>query len=140
MDWLPTLAGLVGAPIEEKKDLDAIDGRDLWPLISGAENVKEKPHEDYCYYRENRFQAYRRGEWKLLMYRQNWEIEQPAVSDYRLYNLDSDPQEQSDLADQNPELVEELSKTVDKIRRDLGDAIHNRRGRRVRKAGEVATA
>ena len=55
-----------------------------------------------------------------------------------LFNLDSDPQEKSNLADQHPDLIEELSKAADKARRELGDVIHNRRGRAVRKAGEVA--
>ena len=136
MDWLPTFAELAGVTLE-KKDLEAIDGRDIWPLVSGAK-VETKPHEDYCYYREGRFQAYRRGDWKLLMYRPDWGIEKPETTDYLLFNLDSDPEEKSNLADQNPELVEELAKAADKVRRELGDSIHNRRGRGVRKAGEAA--
>lgn len=135
MDWLPTFAALAGTPLE-KKDLEAIDGRDIWPIISGG-TAGEKPHEDYCYYREGRFQAYRRGDWKLLMYRPDWQIEKPETSDFMLFNLDSDPQEKTNLAEQNPELVEELAKAADKARRELGDVIHNRRGRGVRKIGEI---
>ena len=136
MDWLPTFAGLAGTPFQ-RKDLETIDGRDLMPILSGAA-TEQKPHEDYCYYRDGRFQAYRRGEWKLLMYRPDWEIEKPEPKDYMLFNLDSDPQEKSNIADQHPELMEELVKAADKARRELGDVIHNRRGRAVRKIGEVA--
>jgi arylsulfatase A len=136
MDWLPTFADIAGVPFD-KKAMELIDGVDIWPLISGAKDAPA-PRQDFCYYREGRFQAYRRGEWKLLMYRPDWEIEKPENTDYMLFNLESDPQEKSNLADQHPDLIEELSKAADKARRELGDVIHNRRGRAVRKAGEVA--
>ena len=71
----------------------------------------------------------RQGPWKLHVFRADWEIEKPEKSDYMLFNLDSDTMEQSNLADQNPELVEELSKIADRARRELGDSVHGKRGR-----------
>ena len=42
IDMMPTLAELCGGELPERK----IDGKDIWPLMSGAEGAKS-PHEAY---------------------------------------------------------------------------------------------
>lgn len=135
MDWLPTIAGLAGV---EVKRTPTIDGKDVMPWIAGEKQPAKPVREEYYYYRENRLQAVRQGPWKLHVFRADWEIEKPEKSDYMLFNLDSDTMEQSNLADQNPELVEELSKIADRARRELGDSVHGKRGRGTRKSGKVS--
>jgi arylsulfatase A len=137
MDWLPTIAGVVGTEIDRKKP--ELDGVDVWPLING-EKYEKVPRDEFWYYKESRLQALRKGQWKLLMYRSNWDLERPEKSDYRLFNLDADRLEESNVADQHPEVVDELAKLADKARRELGDIVHNKKGRGVRAAGEAATA
>ena len=43
IDVLPTLAGLAGGKMPERK----IDGKDIWPLMSGEEGARS-PHETYA--------------------------------------------------------------------------------------------
>lgn len=38
---------------------------------------------------------------------------------YQLYDLASDPQEKNNLAQQNPEIVQELSDILDRVRRSI---------------------
>ncbi|MEJ2163454.1 MAG: sulfatase-like hydrolase/transferase, partial [Robiginitalea sp.] len=62
IDLLPTIAAICQAPMPEKP----IDGKDLWPLLSGA--TQQHPQEAYFfYYRVNELQAVRQGDWKLVL-------------------------------------------------------------------------
>lgn len=60
MDLYPTLAKLAGAPLPKSK----IDGKDIWPLMSGQRGAKS-PHEAFYYYGGEELQAVRSGKWKL---------------------------------------------------------------------------
>lgn len=60
MDWLPTIAGLTGAALPEKQ----IDGRDIWPLVSGTPDARS-PHMVFYYYAGKELHAVRSGPWKL---------------------------------------------------------------------------
>src|SRR5262249_29276340 len=60
MDLLPTVAGRVGGRLPDH----AIDGQDIWPLLSGQEGAKS-PHEAFYYYADSELQAVRSGDWKL---------------------------------------------------------------------------
>ena len=60
MDILPTVANLTGAKLPDHR----IDGKDIWPLVSGAPGAKS-PHEAFFYYRGFALEAVRSGNWKL---------------------------------------------------------------------------
>ena len=60
MDLYPTFAKLTGAALPSYK----IDGRDIWPLMSGQRGAKS-PHEAFVYYAGEELQAVRSGKWKL---------------------------------------------------------------------------
>jgi arylsulfatase len=60
IDLLPTIARLVGA----KLPANTIDGKDIWPLMSGESGAKT-PHEMYLYYNGGELHAIRSGDWKL---------------------------------------------------------------------------
>ena len=63
IDLLPTIAGLIGAKLPERK----IDGLDIWPLIAGQGGAKN-PHDAYYhYYADNELQAVSSGPWKLVL-------------------------------------------------------------------------
>ena len=91
VDLLPTFAALAGVA----QDNLQTDGIDLAPLL-----FKGQPLPDRTFYwRASSQAAVRRGHWKL--YRNDGITE--------LYNLDTDLSEQHNQADQNPDLVSELS-------------------------------
>jgi arylsulfatase len=60
IDLFPTFAGLLGAPLPSHP----IDGKDLWPVLSGRPGARS-PQEAYYFYAGEELQALRSGEWKL---------------------------------------------------------------------------
>lgn len=68
MDLHPTLAKLAGAALSKEN----IDGRDIWPLLSGQSTGS--PHEAFYYYGGEELQAVRSGRWKLHFPHQYLEV------------------------------------------------------------------
>ena len=60
MDIFPTIAHLSGASLPEDK---IIDGKNIWPLLSGKKNAKSPHNVLYAYQGEN-LQTIRKGSWK----------------------------------------------------------------------------
>lgn len=149
IDLLPTVAGLCGAKLPEKE----IDGKDIWPLLSGQ--ASESPQRAYFfYYNTNELQAVRRGDWKLVLphrYR-SMQGQQPGkggqpgeythfeLSSPELYNLSQDAEEQLNVAALHPEIVTALSRLADSMRTRLGDALTGVEGRDNRLPGRVSEA
>jgi arylsulfatase A-like enzyme len=143
IDVLPTFARLAGA--EPPKDR-IIDGRDIWPLLSGQPGAKT-PHESYYYYWNLGLEAVRSGEWKLHLpheYRmlagQPGKDGQPglykqAQTGQALYNVVADVGETKDVAAENPEVVQRLLKIAEAARADLGDSLTGQKGANRRPAG-----
>jgi arylsulfatase len=147
IDILPTIAKLIDAKLPTHK----IDGKDIWPLMSGDRKAK-RPHEAlFFYYNTNELQALRSGRWKLILphtYRtlagkpggtggKPSKYEQVKIG-MTLYDLEKDIGETTDVADQHPEVVARLSALVEQCRDDLGDALTKRQGKGVREPGRVA--
>ena len=103
IDLLPTLVKLAGG--EAPKDR-VIDGKDLWPLLSGTK--KESPHDAYYCFGVNGLSAVRSGPWKLYL------------DGNALYQLDKDFSEKMNVAQANPEVVKKLQAFVERMDKDLG--------------------
>lgn len=150
IDLFPTIAKLIGAPLPKL----AIDGRNVWPLISGQRGAKN-PHAAYLfYYANNQLQAVASGDgrWKLYLphtFRslagqpggqdgrpapyQNHKIDEPE-----LYDLENDIGETDNVAARYPHIVKALQAEVEKARNELGDTLTRRTGSGVREPGRVA--
>lgn len=146
IDWLPTLSQFTQSKLPEKK----IDGASLVPLLT--QQTLASPHENFFfYYRTNELHAVRHKNWKFYVphtyrslngrigtndghpipYEMN-KIETPA-----LFNLETDPGEQEDLAEKYPAIVAKISKIADSIRGVLGDRLTGIKGAEVRPVGRV---
>lgn len=144
IDLLPTIAGLIGAPLPERR----IDGLDIWPLLSGKPGAKS-PHDVLYFYWLNRLDAVRRGQWKLHL-PHGYTTPDPAGSDSKpgvlvsreielsLFDLTADVGETTNVAAKHPEVVAELMQFVEQARDDLGDSAAMRIGKNVREPGRVA--
>lgn len=108
IDLLPTFANLVGAKIPDDR---IIDGKNIWPIISGEKGARS-PHEIYYYYKGNRLESARQGKWKV---RRSGKKSQSV----ELYDLDNDIAESKNLSQKNPELIETILKKMDKFDKDL---------------------
>jgi len=134
IDLLPTFVSLAGGKVPADRK---IDGRDFSPLLLGKS--KESPREAHFYYRGYRLEAVRCGPWKLALGPQAermWGKTSPDASapGVRLYNLDKEIGERTNLAAEHPEVVKRLQSLAAKMAADLGDG---QRGPGVRPAGQV---
>jgi arylsulfatase A-like enzyme len=103
-DLFPTFLELAG--VHPHPELDAVS---LVPILRGA--TIDTPRELYFVRREGglhyggkSYQAIIRGDWKLM--------QNDPYSPLELYNLREDPQEQANLADQEPNMVRQLGREL----------------------------
>lgn len=138
MDLLPTIAKLAGghAPTDR-----VIDGKDIWPLLSGKSNAPS-PHDAFYYYYRGQLEAVRSGDWKLTVARSTTRNGKTTHYPLALYNLREDIGEATDLASKKPLLVKHLEALLEKARADLGDdhPDHKTVGKNTRPAGYVENA
>jgi len=143
IDVLPTLAKLAGADLPRHK----IDGLDIWPLVSGQPGAKS-PHQAYYFYWNNELQAIRSGRWKLhfphsyitLGEKSGGNEGRPvtygqAKTPLVLYDLEKDPGENKNVAQEQPEIVARLKQLAEEARADLGDSATKQKGTGVRPPG-----
>ncbi len=125
MDLLPTFAELAGTQIPLDR---IIDGKNIWPLLSGEKNAKS-PHKVFYYYFMDQLQAVRDGNWKLHLALDN---KYDGVDKSRLYgdnklrliDLSKDEKEKYDVSGQFPEVVRRLLKYAEDTSKELGDPTH----------------
>jgi arylsulfatase A-like enzyme len=143
IDILPTIAGLIDADLPDH----TIDGKNIWPLISGEENATS-PQEAYYFYYGNQLQTIRSGKWKLHFPHQYRTMAgrpggtggiptkySQAKIGKELFDLQSDIGETTDVADQHPDVVARLSALGSVIRKELGD--HKLKGNGTRPVGSL---
>lgn len=146
IDFLPTIAGIIGAELPEKK----IDGVDILPLMKG--DIEANPRESVLYYLgQNELRGVRKGNWKLVLPHTyaSYELGLPANGGYPgkrvqvqldsmlLFNMMHDPGERNNVIELYPEKLEELLKVVEAAREDLGDKLTDRKGKGVRMVGKL---
>lgn len=130
MDLLPTLAGLAATSLPRG---GPIDGKDIWPLMSGPATART-PYDVFLYLWMDELHAVRSGPWKLVVK----EAHKAPFSPARLYNLDEDPGEEQDLAALHLDIVRRLQSEAQRAREELGDAVTGTRGRSTRPLGIAA--
>lgn len=142
MDLLPTLLQLAGVPPPQVK----IDGKDIWPLLSGAPGAAS-PHAAFYYYYDYELRACRSGRWKLVLPHTDQAVPDPAQIPgggirggvrkiqygQALYDLILDPAETTDVSAQHREVVKKLLALVEEARSDLGDSLTARVGQGCRR-------
>lgn len=143
IDVLPTVVTLAGATLPDHK----IDGRDIWPILSGVATA-ESPHEALWFYWGGELQGVRSGRWKLHFPHSYRSVQTPGndgqPGPYRqlqtelvLYDLEQDIGEQQNVADKYPDVVERLTRLGDVAREALGDTLTGVKGRENRPAGKL---
>ncbi|WP_245749417.1 arylsulfatase B [Gemmobacter aquatilis] len=102
VDMLPTLASAAGASLAQSKPLDGID---MWATISQG---GQTPRTSMIYNVDPGNGTIRDGDMKLV-----WNASLPPRVE--LFNLATDPNETTNLAEQMPEVVERLKAEVTRI-------------------------
>ena len=138
IDILPTVARLIGTELPNHK----IDGKDIWPLVSGEAGAKS-PQEAYYLYWGHNLHAVRSGQWKLHLphdYRTlhnrpggtggipvKYDSDQISLS---LFDLETDRAEATNVADQHPDIVARLQALVRLAQTELGEGKQDGTGQR----------
>jgi len=105
MDLVPTICQTVGV-----SPVGNLNGTSILPILEtkadrlSARDLVWVRREGGMRYQGQDYYAFRRGDWKLL---QNTPFES-----FRLYNLKEDPGEKTDLASQEPQLYDDLIRTL----------------------------
>jgi arylsulfatase A len=120
IDLLPTIVTLAGGKVPAEP---IIDGRDISSLL--FEKSKQSPREAHYYFKGYSLEAVRQGPWKLAIAPQIETMGQSLSDDAkgtepRLYNLDEEIGERTNVAAQNPEIVAKLTALADKMKADIG--------------------
>jgi len=145
IDIFPTLAALIGAPLPEQP----IDGRDIWPILTGTQTTPSQ-EAYFFWYHQNELQALRSGQWKLHFPHYYRTMEGQASGsdgfpgkyrrdsiDVALFDLEADLGESQNVASKHPEVVEYLTAMADSMRAILGDALTGTEGSEVRTPGQL---
>lgn len=92
VDFLPTIAGLTGAPLPGDRP---VDGENIWPLLHGDTTATTRRLHVYHGIWNPKETAVRVGPWKL-------------VNGKQLFNLQEDPPESRDVAARHPAILSGL--------------------------------
>jgi arylsulfatase A len=122
IDLLPTIVTIAGGAVPAEP---IIDGRDISPLLLGKS--KQSPREAHYYFKGYNLEAVRQGPWKLALAPQIETMgrsfdDDAKGSEPRLYNLDGEIGERTNVAAQNPEIVAKLTALAEKMKADIGKA------------------
>jgi arylsulfatase len=138
IDVLPTIAAFTGSKLPDH----TIDGVSLADLIKG--NMDAEPRKEfYYYYRRNNLEAVRQGPWKLVLPHpgRTYENFSPGFDgkpgkaienrsfELGLYDLRRDPGERYNVANDYPEILQQLQQLADKAREELGDELTGKMGK-----------
>jgi arylsulfatase len=108
VDLFPTLAAAAGADVVPKDR--AIDGVNQLPFLEGKQNHSNRDH--VIFFTNQQLRAVKWRDWKLH-YAYTPEAGAPAVPPLmRLFNLLSDPKEETDIKDANPWVFSAIEKLV----------------------------
>ena len=103
MDLFPTFLNIAGGEVGNYPDLDGIDITETFLELRAV-------RERVIYYRQEDFVAYRHGAWKLFVNDPNpWSDEFQESDLPLLFNLEIDPSEAFNVADEHPEVVERIT-------------------------------
>jgi arylsulfatase A-like enzyme len=104
IDWLPTLVRVAG--IHPSPDW-GIEGRDVWPLLTGS-GAGAVPAPNF-YWNTGSAQAVRSGPWKLI-------VRGGKAPQVELFDVVADPHEKEDRAASQPEVVQRLRAELERQR------------------------
>lgn len=119
IDLLPTAVTLAGGTVPAEP---VIDGRDISDILLGKS--KTSPREAHYYFKSYALEAVRQGPWKLAIASQNlsmgFNTETDSNTNPRLYHLDEDIGEKTNLAAEHPEIVAKLTALAEKMKAEIG--------------------
>ncbi len=122
VDWLPTFCELAGVEVPADR---VIDGKSLVSLLKAGKGAK---HHEYVYHTWDRYFPNPDKRWSISD--QRWKLlgqfgtdGTPSPSGWKLYDLEADPGEETDLKRKHPEIVDRLRGEFERWFADVTDGI-----------------
>ena len=122
IDLLPTIAEITGAQLPDHP----IDGLSILATLKDPKTASPRREAGYFYYRNNRIEAVRLGDWKLRIgaakkpkRAKGQASAAPPKRSVELYNLTAEINESTNLAAKHPEVVAKLQKLAEDYDADL---------------------
>ncbi len=110
IDILPTLLEIAGQPSPETtfqgREVQPVRGRSFWGLVTGRAGAVRDAGDTVPWMTGPRGALVR---WPMKIVAEGGELLDAPLVDWELYDLDADPGERQDLADEYPELTAELA-------------------------------
>ncbi len=122
IDLLPTFVKLAGGTVPDEP---VIDGRDISGLLLASSD--ESPREAHYYFSRSMLDAVRQGKWKLAVALQvermgrDQKATPASMDEPRLYDLEADIGETTDVAADHPEVVGKLRALASRMTKELID-------------------
>lgn len=113
LDLLPTFANMAGVAVPNDR---TYDGYDLSAVLTSG---SQSPRKEMFYYHGTRIFAARKGDFKLYFFENNpdgYPENMRQLDTLQLYNIQHDPSEKYNLADQHPEIISDIKELVEKHR------------------------
>lgn len=110
LDLLPTISSLAGVALPEDR---VYDGYDLSAVL--RDEAGNHPRDEMFYYHGTLIFAARKGDYKLYFHKNNpagYPGRVEKLASHELFNLQHDPSERFNLAEQHPEVVKEIEEMV----------------------------
>lgn len=102
-DMMPTFAELAGI-----EPLAGKDGLSMVPVLTGQGDQSEHDYLYWEFHEQGGKQAVRKGDWKAV----RLNVRENRNSPIELYNLAGDSAETTDVADEYPDIVEEMDRLI----------------------------
>ena len=110
-DFMPTMAEVAGVPVPGIRD-----GISMLPVLLGSDTQEKHNHLYWEFHEQNGKVALRRGKWKAV--RVNVYDSTRTASE--LYDLETDPGEENNLAGEHPEVVRQMERIMKAVRTGTG--------------------
>ncbi|HPO12574.1 MAG TPA: sulfatase [Candidatus Hydrogenedentes bacterium] len=114
LDLLPTFVALAGGTPPSDR---SIDGQNIAPLLLGTGQPSSR---DFFFYLLEDLQAMRSGPWKLKRPFKGSVYGKPEEHPVLLFNLENDPGEKNNVAEQHPDIVKQLEERMQAFEKGLG--------------------
>jgi arylsulfatase len=118
MDVFPTITSLAADTVQKERKIDGID----FSKALTTKNIDSVIRNEFLYFHNGKALAIRKGKWKLILphdFRSqrldsaDRYLEITENIDLALFDLDNDPGEQVNLAENNPEVVKNLRQLLE---------------------------
>ena len=107
IDVLPTVLAAAGSKAPKN-----VDGIDFLPALRGDEKLPERPWFSYMHQNDDAHASVHLGEWKLVAHGDFFAEKPSAPPQLELYSLTIDPTEKNNVAQKNPQIIEQLHKKL----------------------------